>query len=154
MLQQIAFMASNQRFIPFEHEDKFYFRKDKKWHWVQKLCFKILRKIGAYAWGQEEKIDVITFEPDKVIDYLSDQLNASWRYYGFEEIDFVLMGPKQFAEIMRIATPNMRQQFGFEVEMRVGMESDGYRHQEIMGMKIRVVPTVDGIVVIPKQRGF
>lgn len=121
--------------------DKRYFELKPKGKavWLQKLCFKILDKLKCHALVPNDYVERIVIDPPKVIDRIV----------------------KQHIEVLNQGHPNKMEIFigpgqldGFRLDNQDFMTFTapvGYNNQ-IMGMDVTVVPWLEGVLVVPKDR--
>lgn len=145
-MNKITFRFLDPKTIPFDLKDGFEFRKDKKYHLVQKLCFWVLKRIGAFYISHRVDIKTVEIDPKKIMSQqIMEQINWHRRYTG-KEPETIVMGSKNFAELM-----NQKDQcMAFEHPMsRAYCFADNDRDDgKWYGIKIKVVPHIDGVFTI------
>jgi hypothetical protein len=102
---------------------------------LQKLAFWFLRKIGAYASIRQESLSFQTFTPKKIFDAILES-----RYmndFRHEPPKYVLIGQDVYKELMN-------------EQIRTG-EPIAFESQDIYGMKIILVPHMNGFVPLAES---
>lgn len=136
-MDHIEFVALREvrRFVP--REGVYALRKDRKHLWLQRLAIWVLKKLGA-EWIEESiaykriAIDARTF-----MERLYKQREELFRHFGRDGTT-LLIGATDYEEMM--GTSGIRQMLSFNAECR--------RNSEIMGLEVKVIPWMRGVVVI------
>lgn len=134
----ITFDSFNRFTEPMVAVDSFQFRKDKKWHWLQRVCIYLLTKIGAFRQYDEERIEHVTFDD---LPFIENILRHKWNVEDvFDiELDRIIIGGKDFEKLL--ASPDIKQYFQFQA----GKQS------RFLDLAVEVVPWMNGIVVLPRK---
>lgn len=126
-----------------EFKDGFEFRSDKKYHWIQKFCFWILRKIGAYRRENIHSFKKFTINPDSFMERLFKQNSYLQKEFNMKPSK-LFIGAEDYTAVM--GGDEMRQMLQFNTSYHF---RDGRCGIEIMGLKVTVVPWMRGIIVMP-----
>lgn len=123
-----------------ERPEAYAVRTDKPMVWLQKLCVKVLNKLGAHAQETLTTYNSIrVFDTTDIVNRIYDRVK--YAHYNYNtRITTIVMGADDFAELMN--APEARYFFDFTARGKYG---DG-RFGEF---DIRVVPWMSGIVVLP-----
>ncbi|CAL62421.1 Hypothetical protein HEAR2289 [Herminiimonas arsenicoxydans] len=125
-----------------ERKNVFEFRKDRKYHWLQKACFYVLDKIGAYHNEMQSEIKRILIDSDDFAQKLYMQ-----RKYIFKELDqpgrVLLIGAQDFQQLM--GSPEIHQMLSFNMKVHQGRDGA----TQIMGMEVKIIPWMRGMLVMP-----
>ena len=113
--------------------------------WLQRLCWKVLHRMGALAQAYEPKMQVTrhVIQADKFMDRLLQQRKSmvvNWN----REPKRLLIGSDDYAELM-CAPEVIGRGFNFLTEM---WRSDGGRPR-IVGLEVEVIPWMRGMLVMP-----
>lgn len=119
-------------------EDRFAFNKKRRFHWLQRLLLWGLAKLGCHAW--DETLSVSRFRPKAVLEALRRQRIAALKWGVDRPLEMVI-GTEDFEELMGL--PEFRYAFEFHVPR-------DHRDRKFMGMHVRVVPWIKGVVVYPR----
>jgi hypothetical protein len=125
-----------------EFRDGFEFRSDKKYHWIQNVCFWILRKIGAYRRENVFTYKRYTINPDSFMERLFKQHNYLQREFNIKPSE-LFIGAEDHAIMM--GSDEIKQMLSFNATYNY---RDGYG-SHVMGLKIHVIPWMRGIIVMP-----
>lgn len=138
------------RRIEFRAEpDMFQFRDDRPHSWLQKLCIRILRKLGYYALKTiEVETKRIDRNIDPIIEYLSRQRIAVFDILDRYEDEplHVLIGSKEWHEVCR-QTELHSQYFSYAGELSVC--GGRFGRGQLIGMTVHVIPWMTGAIVVP-----
>lgn len=124
---------------PVMFTDRFEFREERRFHWLQRLLLWGLAKLGCNSWG--ENLTVLTFRPGNVLEAIRRQRRAALEWGEYEPLELVI-GADDFRDLMD--TPEYRYSFTFDV----GPKRD---RPVFMGMRVRVVPWIKGAVIYPAR---
>ncbi len=125
-----------------EFKDGFEFRSDKKYHSIQKVCFWILIKIGAYRRESVVTYKRYTISPDSFMERLFRQNNYLQREFNVKPSE-LFIGAEDYAIMM--GSDEMKQMLSFNATYS---HRDGYG-SHVMGLRIHVIPWMRGIIVMP-----
>lgn len=115
------------------------FKQRGKHKWLQKLCFWILDKLKCHALLQEDFAERIVIDPPKIMDKIMMQTKEIYDHGRFDQKE-VFIGPEQLKNL-RMDCQNF-----MTFTAPVGINA------QVMGMDITVVPWMEGVLVVPKER--
>jgi len=124
----------------------FEFREDRGWHWLQRACFWVLRKIGAYA---QETTRVWTRHPQDNDDLLKSLLGQEqeWLRLIHREDCRIYMGPEEHTEVLRMCDHLGSGHFTFDARIKI-TDRHGPRFHDV---PITVVPWLKGAFIVPVE---
>lgn len=127
-------------------DNAYEFRPERKWHWLQRLCFRVLDKIGAHQLLTVTKRTYGPLNPNRSLEEaLFNAVQNVMDFERFVEEDlYVIMGPKQARQYM--STQEFRHTVTWQTNVRVCRYGQIDR---IYGVKCQVVPWIDGFAVVP-----
>ena len=114
--------------------DVYQFRSDRGFLALQKLCFWVLRKIGAFGWTDKTASKSYAFDPAELAYNLREQYKLAMHIYDREDCE-ILMGPKEFAELAH-----------------TGMIDQITVLPTMYELKITIIPWMAGLLVVPEKR--
>lgn len=129
-------------------EDQFQFRADRPHAWLQRLCIRILKKLGCYAHVSRE-VCTKRIDPDiqPIIDYLHRQRVSVIRMLDrYDEPLHILIGSSEWQEVCA-QTDLHAQYFSYAGELRVG--GGRFGRGQLIGMTVHVIPWMTGAIVVP-----
>ncbi len=138
MRQKIEFVELQERRVRIDNTEAFQLRKDRPCLWLQKACFFILRKIKAFHISEKFKVERRTIYADCFMERLFKQRAGIEKYFNTKPTT-LLVGAEDYSEIMKEALIN--QSLSFRAEYNCG--------REIMGLTVKVIPWMSGILVMP-----
>jgi hypothetical protein len=124
------------------------------WLWLQKLCFKILDKLGCaeLATNKYKTWARVKAQNDNTLKALMEQENTlAMIHYNNRDSYQIFMGPDNFAELMDMTKHGLHT-FSFVGSSKTGHwdeENDrpDYRYHNI---PITVVAWMKGVIIVPK----
>ena len=137
--QRVEFVLTKESSITTLVKDNFQFRKDKKYHRIQKLLFWGLKKLECYAETETVFFEKHTVATNNFLDALLQQEQELIALYNVRGA-FVLIGSEDFSRMTN--TPEIRNVFEFS--------SMYHRDNEICGMRVKVIPWMRGVLVVPE----
>jgi len=137
MYQQVDFVTLCERRVPYEKPYAFQFRKDRPAHWLQRACFFVLRKLGAFYMDETVTIERHTLDARTFMERLFKQQEGIARFFNRDSTT-LLIGAEGYAELMHEASAS--RDFAFRAEFGCGT---------ILGLKVHVVPWMRGCLVLP-----
>lgn len=150
--QQVYFVRHKENVLTrhVEHKDVFAYRYQPGWYgWerrgLQKLCFWILRKIGAF-YVEPVKHNEITRHVVDIPSFMDRIINQRQILRNFWDMTprRLLIGSEDYEELM--CSEEVKHRFQFYGEYWVPGESG---NPKIMGLTIDVIPWMRGILVMP-----
>jgi hypothetical protein len=139
---EIQSLSLERTVSSFIDTEKFTFRPDKKWPWLQKICFAILRKLGANSIGEVVKIERRVIDSDSFMQKIFEQKNGIQTLFRIPPKE-LLIGAEDYAELMRQEISTM------PFDFRATYSYDEYKKQQIVGLDVKVIPWMRGILVVP-----
>jgi hypothetical protein len=135
--QVVEFIVDTENYYQVETTEKFQLREDKKYPWLQKLCFSVLRKLGAFSW-------------DKCVEIERHSIKGTINYIKLiEEITFlknadikpsrILMGSEDYASLM--SETISKHYFSYQTTYP--------SENKIYGLLIEIIPWMKGFLVMP-----
>lgn len=143
--QMVKFVKLHEKRELIELNNSYTYRNDKKYKWLQRLCFFILGKIGA--WNQEKTVKYtrITFKTDDFMKAIFTQKDELARWFNRDGIK-ILIGGEDFQKLMH--SEMIRDSFRFHASYHFGCGKGRY---QIYGLDATVIPWMKGILVLPKE---
>jgi hypothetical protein len=138
MYQKVDFVTLCERRVPFEKLTAFQFRKDRPAHWLQKACFFVLQKLGAFYMAETVTIERHTLDARTFMERLFKQQEGIARFFNYDSTT-LLIGAEDYAELMHEASAS--QAFAFRADFGCG--------STILGLKVHVIPWMRGCLVLP-----
>lgn len=137
----VGYIETECHVDPFVDKERFEFRKDKKYHWLQKLCFFVLGKIGSYSIGEKFSYTSHSIDTLDLMENLYKQKRGILDLYNVKG-ERLLIGNDEYVKL----TDNheVRHMIKFSGEYRGG-------HDEVLGMEITVIPWMSGMIVVPRD---
>jgi len=141
--QIVEFVSTNyeQRYSPVTNA--FEFRKDKKYHWLQKLCCKIMKKIGAHYMMPYTTIKRTTIDTQDLLNQINLQHKEVFKSFNMRPTRLVI-GVEDFQDLMGVT--DVERYMTFDTQYS-GSDSQGNR--KIFGLNVAIVPWMKGMVVLP-----
>jgi len=135
---------------------KFQFRVELGWLWMQKLCFWILRKIGAQAIEFDTKISRLDIQYKTLIEAINKQRAELFTQYALEG-KYLLMGAQDYAELM-VDPTLINHMISFSIPDAVYREERTANRSTfgvdtsyvIMNLNVVIVPWMKGMIVMPE----
>jgi hypothetical protein len=119
--------------------DTFRYSPERRWRWLQKVCFWILWKLDCRAVDKHVTYTTIEIDQSKIPQTALAQISRIKRHGG--EPDFILIGAEGFLEYQSSG-------YALQYEARYCEERD--KKHQWYGVDVRVVPDFKGCVVVPR----
>lgn len=132
--QVVQFVQHEARRVRFEEHEKFTLRSDRPAVWLQRLCFIVLRKLGAFSHGETITVERRIVDCDKFMDAILIQMRSIEEFFN-RRAQRILIGAEDYAALMH--------------EEMASFYYTGRR--EFLGMKVQVVPWMKGVLVMPAE---
>ena len=139
MNQIVEFYETKESVRLRDHSDKFSFREDKKYHWLQRLCLNTLKKIGAYAKYEDVHVTRHRVDTDDLIKAIRKQNHIVQRVHG-RKPQTLYIGNETFSKLMSM--PDI-------MHLINPMEFFTPQGKNIFGLKVVIVPWMEGFLVTP-----
>lgn len=150
---QVKFVIPKPTYQILYKKAKFEFQKEKGWHWLQKLCIKILAKIGAFSQEEILLTENVVVDCGSFRDNIQKQLAEAAMRFDFEPSTLVI-GSKTYHDFMK-------ETYKDGIFFDFGIELKAYRGgiPILFGLDVLVVPWMEGMIVMPntllkKHGGF
>jgi hypothetical protein len=140
--QQVVFLETKPVSIFFDSQNKFEFRADKKFHWIQKILFWCLKNIGAYSKSEDIKLERYEFNTDDLINEILRQDENILNFYHHRG-EKLLIGSENFSRLMN--SREFNQMVTINAPYLYGSDYCFYN------LKITVIPWMKGMLVVPKE---
>lgn len=144
MKQTISFIEPYTEFKTVTDNNAFAVREDRPHLWLQKACCWVLEKLGAYRQDTQTKIKYRTIDADSFMVRIAKQRESVFALLNRRPKE-LLIGAEEYAELMR-ETP-AHYPFYFEAQYMRGERGVA----QIMGLKVRVIPWMRGVLVVPNE---
>lgn len=144
-MQNIEFYQTKKSSRRYKSSDIFQYNKKGRFPFLQRMLFGILKKLKCYALYDEILIEKVSFNPKKIIESLYQQREEIFKtgadtqgilYIGSDELD--QLGHEVYAD-----TP---------ISFLAPYHSSTRGYEEVLGMKIVVVPWLKGAFVAPQSK--
>jgi len=119
------------------------FNERGKLKWLQKLCLKILDKLGCQYYNQAVEVKAILVDFDKVIDLIQAQRDAIEMTYG-RRCKYAILGQNA----MRRLNIECGDRFTFVLPA-----GPNRRFREFAGMRVILCPWFDGVLCLDEIEG-
>lgn len=150
MPQRVTYARIEHIKTPKTRFDLFEFRPKRGWVWLQRICFKILRWIGAY---HEEVIHTFTRHKEENSDLMAHLLkqNIGWLEWIYRSDSRgyrprIYCGPEQQASLMRLVNFHHMSPVTFDCSSVTRDESRVKWH----GIPVTVIPWMEGAIIVPE----
>jgi len=155
--QTVEMMKGRLELFPTTVEDAFEFRKDRGWRWLQRLCFWVLKKIGAHRHITVEKVSYGPFDNAQIGGRVFEIVESTIGWRNFDASEWMLvMGRDAYRELVN--DRELFHAFGFikTLEVRHGPSNPvgpyfDYVRGQVYGIDIMVVPWVNGMALVPNM---
>ena len=144
MKQTISFIEPYTEFKTVTDNNAFAVREDRPHLWLQKACCWVLGKLEAYRQDTQTKIEYRTIDADSFMVRIAKQHSAVFELLNRRPKE-LLIGAQDYAELMHEADTNFP--FSFRASYAVGERGVA----QIMGLKVRVIPWMRGVLVVPNE---
>jgi hypothetical protein len=145
-LQRVVFADCERRLTMRTCTEAFAFSESRRFHWLQKACIAGLRKLRCFY---EEEVPIYVthvIDADTFIDRLLAQKFALRVHFSREPF-VLLIGTEDYQRLMLESPAHWNSMFSFDAEYaRVGRDGT-----TVLGLKVKVVPWMKGMLVMPKD---
>lgn len=138
----IEFVTSQEIRRTMIDRESFTLRYDRRHVWLQKACFYVLRKLGAFRPVERVETVRVAFNGRTLMETIYKQRADVARLLGWEPKK-LLMGSEDFAQLMKVTPVHERFDFEVEYHIRTGETT------KIMGLEVQIIPWMRGILVVP-----
>ena len=137
MSQPTEFVVRKTHTRTVIRHDRFCFRPDKKYHWLQKILFGILSKMGCRHVDIDVTFTRHVVQMEHIIDYLHRQEREIYELAGLKGAR-LLIGPAEYSEM----TGNP--------EILYMLRIPAIGQLEFLDLKITIIPWMKGMLVVPE----
>lgn len=140
--QTVQYVATDRKYGIRMIPDHYSFREKSKHHWLQRICLRILDKLGCHH--REETIDLRHYnfsKGDAVMEAIHKQCLDYFKEYNTRP-ECVPMGMSSFHALRGEIEKEYGNSLVFEPSIIDG-------RPEIRGVQVHIVPWMDGILVVP-----
>ena len=128
------------------HQSIFTFNASKRHHWLQKICFRILGKLGCYWIEPMTKTNYIDIESDDIFDLILQARTTHMRLLR-DEIRYAIIGTHEFDKLVC--------EFYVKIPYHIPRYTDdtNYHVREIssfLNMQVIIVPWFHGVLLLPE----
>ena len=149
MPQKIEFVTLKNKISVYELVDAYTFRKDRPWHWLQKLCLFTLRKLKAFHFGKTLSVERHEIDPKNFMERLWKQKTELHSYFDMRPT-VLLIGAEDYAEMMQDKLVN--QSMSFQAEYRFSSRNrEGHTKSMVLNMTVHVIPWMRGCVPLTAE---
>lgn len=132
----------------------FTFRSDRKWHRVQKVCFWLLRKIGAFKLDTVETVQYSDLQAKDLHTLIQNSIDAvlggDWGRSSLRDDLVVCVGSADWAELLREYQHLLFNPFSYNTGP--WRTYDGLdKVSSPFGIQVAVIPWIKGVVVVPRS---
>jgi hypothetical protein len=121
------------------------FDQTKKYPWLQKLCLRILQKLGCQHYESRIVVEEVSINTRDFLDAFFEQhkcLDFCYRY----QPKHLLIGVRDFQNLQAI--PGINRLLTFDASTKLYSSDEGYFFYDL---KVTIVPWMDGWVLLPKE---
>jgi len=126
--------------------DMFTFRNDRNHKWLQRICINILRRLHCHKMEEQVAYQQIRINGDTFMERLLNSYEWLAEEFGILPHSMII-GSQDFDKLMHTNSLKMRQAFTFNTQYA----SDRYTRGELFGMKVCVIPWMEGFVIMPPK---
>ena len=139
--QKVCFIEQSSVHAQVKVDDAYRFNEWAGWVPVQRLCFWLLRKIGAFAYVDTVKTSTHVLDTDKFMENVDRQRRGLLDMYDLYG-ERLLIGVEEYQDFMSNNAEYIRE-FSFGTTYNKGQF-------QICGMEVTVIPWMKGVLVLPK----
>lgn len=139
-MKTITFLKSKPFTQTVELDKIFSFRKDRKYHWIQKACFWILDKIDCKHVIKKDSVKYETVNIGNIFHQLQENIAEIHKNYNVKP-GKLFIGREEYYELIKMACPSMM----FSVVNQTNPD------RNLFGLEVTVVPWMKGMVVLPER---
>jgi|SRR5579864_343354 len=140
---RMSFLETSFKFI---HTAAYDIKFTKRWRWIEEICLRFLRKTGCASshFDREQVVKSVCIPADKAAIDIILLAEGQLRTVG-ERPNRIVIGRKQFEEIVSSEMPLLCRNFSFEINIT---QSSRYTRMTRFGVPVDVIPWMDGVLVI------
>lgn len=146
-MDEISLLDHTTVRVYFENKDTYKFDSSKKYLWLQKVCIKILAKLGCHGESFHEIVKTHVINKSNLIEKLNEanRLICSKN----KTPTTLLIGPEEFAELMQ--QDPIHNLLKFDIKYPCMENKNGVTDRYMMGMRVVIVPWMKGILPLTKD---
>lgn len=144
MTQRIQMIQRVETPYKYTRPDAVKINPKKKYLWLQKICFGIMKKLGCLDEAIACKVTTEVIEDKKFINELLKQHEAHFRWRKNRPPDTILIGVEEYNKIMCSSWKD--EMFHFQTEL--------WQNNTMFGMKVIVLPQMKGMIVLDSSEVF
>lgn len=142
-MQRIDFVSYKSLSRARVSQTSFSFNPEKGYVWLQKVLFRILKKLGCeskYTELDVVKTESIYFDSEDLIRNILEQDRIINKHFNLRHYCRIVMGPDEFYKVARQQHAPMQP---FSINART--------ENKLFGMHIQVIPWMSGILLLPDE---
>jgi hypothetical protein len=125
-------------------------QKGKGYWWIQRLCFWLLEKIGAYHFDDKVSIKQFTIDFDDIVEAVVKQEQLVYQI-SRERPRYLVLGHAQYRKLMGATESMMMFQARFPENFNARIYPKEYQGM-FQGMELLLIPWIDGMFVLPELK--
>ena len=148
--QTVSFMniSSSRKLVT--PVDKYTFCEDKGYVWLQRLCFRVLSKIGAYAQEWTHVYRRVGFDNNDLLKLLLEQEKTFYSLIYNRKLERIYMGPDDYQDLMMGVERLGMIPITFVSFVKICSPNNPYGSWH--DIPITVIPWMKGVLMVPKDR--
>ena len=150
MEQTVTFIALEDKVTYADLEDAYAFRKDRPAHWLQKICFYILKKLKAYHFKKTISVERHEINAKDFMERLFIQRRELQSYFNIRPT-VLLIGAEDYKEMM--GNKLVQQSLTFKTEYVYSSRNRGNITKQIaLGLTVHVIPWMRGCLLLTNDQ--
>lgn len=152
MGQTVTFIALEDKVTCADLEDAYAFRKDRPAHWLQKICFYILKKLKAYHFKKTISVERHEINAKDFMERLFIQRRELQSYFNIRPT-VLLIGAEDYKEMM--GDKLVAQAISFKADYWLQENRTGdwnphgvSRRPTLLGITVHVIPWMRGCLLL------
>lgn len=150
VLNQPRNIVNKREIYSYDIKDQYTFRSDRKYHWLQRLCLYVLRKLKCNVLKEEFRFKTYTFYPedsDNIIKNIIKFIGDNEYLFPLNKKELVIaMGTDCFYELL-----GQDYQYGY-LNLRIPDAKIYYNNEQmLLGMRLIIVPWISGWFILPEE---
>ena len=122
--------------------DRYKLRRDRRMVWLQRLCFWVLSKLGAYGWEEQITTHAVHLSRASLIDFIQEHRCNVERLFECRG-GRLIIGRKQAHQLLGEMASRYPYSYPMDVDFCRG---DDWR---VLGLKVTVLPWLDCAFILP-----
>lgn len=146
-INQVIAVRTAYKPYRFTHQDVYQLRADRKHVWLQKLCFRILNKLGANWIEDRTEVNYVQIDSSKFMRNIFTQIKEIQSEFQHKP-KTILIGSEDYHKLMD--DKDFHAMFRFEAEYHTSRRTQfGEYVGTVDGLSVQVIPWMQGILVLP-----